>query len=150
MKIYLDICAIQRPLDSYSQIRIALEAEAVLGILALCDEGKLELVSSDILIYETEQNPLPIRQEHGFAVLAKAKTTITLTESAKTRSAELVRFGLKPIDALHVALAESIKVDYFCTCDDRLIKASKRINDLQVKIVSPLELIQEIENDHGN
>ena len=29
MKIYLDICAIQRPLDSYTQIRVALEAEAV-------------------------------------------------------------------------------------------------------------------------
>jgi predicted nucleic acid-binding protein len=108
------------------------------------------LVSSDVLVYETEQNPLPIRQEHGFAVLAKAKSVIKLTEEVKTRSAELSNIGLKPIDSLHLALAESIKVDYFCTCDDRLIKAAKRTNDLQVKVVSPIELIQEIENDHGS
>lgn len=150
MKIYLDICAIQRPLDSYTQIRIALEAEAVLGILALCDEGKLELVSSDILVYETEQNPIPTRQEHAYAVLAKAKTVIRLTDEVKIRSAELSGSGLKPLDSLHVALAESIKVDFFCTCDDRLIKASKHMSDLQVKVVSPIELIQEIENDYGN
>jgi len=141
VKIYLDICAIQRPLDSYTQIRIALEAEAVLGILALCNEGKLELVSSDVLVYETEQNPLPIRQEHGYAVLAKAKTVIKMTNEVKIRSAELSNIGLKPIDSF-------IKVDYFCTCDDRLMKASKRANDLQVKVVSPIELIQEIENDN--
>ena len=149
MKIYLDICAIQRPLDSYTQIRIALEAEAVLGILALCDEGKLELVSSDILVYETEQNPLPIRQEHAYAVLAKAKTVVQMTDNVKTRSAELLSFGFKPLDSLHLALAESIKVHYFCTCDDRLMKVVKRTSGILVKVVSPIELIQEIENDYG-
>jgi len=116
-----------------------------LGILALCDEGKLELISSDILIYETEQNSLPIRQEHGYAVLAKAKTKIQLTDEVKTRSAELSNIGLKPIDSLHLALAESVKVDFFCTCDDRIIKVSKRASNLQVKVVSPIDLIQEIE-----
>ena len=44
IRIYLDTCSIQRPLDSKTQIRIALEAEAVLGILALCEEGAVELV----------------------------------------------------------------------------------------------------------
>ena len=29
MKIYLDFCSIQRPLDSKSQVRIAIEAEAI-------------------------------------------------------------------------------------------------------------------------
>ncbi len=29
MKIYLDVCAIQRPLDTPSHLRIAIEAEAV-------------------------------------------------------------------------------------------------------------------------
>ncbi len=56
MKIYLDVCAIQRPLDTPSHLRIALEAEAILGILALCESGRVELVSSDALVYETERN----------------------------------------------------------------------------------------------
>ena len=122
MKIYLDICAIQRPLDTSKQIRIALEAEAVLGILAFCDEGKIELVSSEALIYETEQNPIAIRQEHANAVLAKAKSIIKMTNDAKVRAAKLSELGFKALDSLHLALAEFSKVDYFCTCDDQLIR----------------------------
>jgi len=47
MKIYLDNCAIQRPLDDKSQIRIALEAEAVLGIISLCELKVIELISKE-------------------------------------------------------------------------------------------------------
>jgi len=32
-KVYLDLCSLQRPLDTKTQIRIAMEAEAVLGII---------------------------------------------------------------------------------------------------------------------
>jgi hypothetical protein len=60
-KVYLDVCAIQRPLDTPNQVRVALEAEAVLGILSLCDAGQIDLISSEALVYETEQNPLSIR-----------------------------------------------------------------------------------------
>ena len=97
MKIYLDVCAIQKPLDTSNQVRITLEAEAVLGILALCDAGRIDLVSSEALIYETEQNPLPIRQEHANSILAKAKSVIKMTEEAKSRAAQLVGLGFKPL-----------------------------------------------------
>ena len=33
MKIYLDMCSLQRPFDNKEQVRVALEAEAVLGII---------------------------------------------------------------------------------------------------------------------
>lgn len=145
IKVYLDLCAIQRPLDTPNQVRVVLEAEAVLGILSLCDAGLIELVSSEALVYETEQNPLPIRREHGYSVLAKSKTTINVTASVKGRDSQFLPHGIKPLDAIHLALAEASKVDYFCTCDDRLARQAKRIEDLQVKVVSPLDLIQEIE-----
>lgn len=145
IKVYLDLCAIQRPLDTPNQVRIVLEAEAVLGILSLCDAGLIELVSSEALVYETEQNPLPIRREHGYSVLAKAKTTFNVTASVKERASQFLQHGIKPLDAVHLALAEASKVDYFCTCDDQLARKAKRIRDLQVKVISPLDLIQEIE-----
>jgi len=53
--------------------------------------------------------------------------------------------GVKPIDAVHLALAEASQADYFCTCDDQLISKASRIKDLQVKVISPLDLIREIE-----
>jgi hypothetical protein len=71
VKIYLDLCAIQRPLDTPDQIRIVLESEAVLGIITLCDRGQVEMLSSEALLYEGEQSLLSIRKEHTFAVLAK-------------------------------------------------------------------------------
>ncbi len=145
MKIYLDLCAIQRPLDTSNQIRIILESEAVLGIIAFCDIGQVELFSSEALLYEGEQSSLPVRKEHALAVLAKAKNVLNVTEKEKTRAAKIMTYGIKPLDALHIALAESGNVDYFCTCDDRLLRNAKKINDLVVKVVNPVDLVQEIE-----
>ncbi|GAB4548152.1 MAG: PIN domain-containing protein [Anaerolineae bacterium] len=145
MKVYLDMCTIQRPLDTPNQVRILLEAEAVLGLLSLCEAGMIELVSSDALIYENEQNPLPIRREYGYAVLVQTRETIHVTPAVKERADQFLQYGIKPLDALHLALAEAGGVDYFCTCDDRLRRQAQRIEDLAVKVVSPIELIQEIE-----
>lgn len=145
MKIYLDLCAIQRPLDTPDQVRIALESEAVLGIIALCDLGQVELLSSEALLYEGEQGSLPIRIEHTHGVLAKAKETVKVTEKEKLRASQLMTSGIKPLDALHVALAESGSAEYFCTCDDRLLQNARQAKDLMVKVVSPVDLIQEIE-----
>jgi len=72
MKVYLDMCAIQRPLDTPDQIRMVLESEAVLGIRALCENDQLDLISSDVLFYETEQNPLPVHKEYAKSVLSIA------------------------------------------------------------------------------
>ena len=145
MKIYLDLCAIQRPLDTPNQVRIALESEAVLGIITLCGVGQAELLSSEALLYEGEQSSLSIRREHTLAVLSKAKNFINVTEKEKLRAANLMTFGIKPLDALHVALAETGNADYFCTCDDRLLRNAKQVKDLMVKVANPVDLVQEIE-----
>ncbi len=145
MKIYLDLCAIQRPLDTANQIRIVLESEAVLGIITFCDTGQAELLSSEALLYEGEQSTLPVRKEHTLSVLAKAKNVLVVTEKEKSRAAEIIKFGVKPLDALHIALAESGNADYFCTCDDKLLRNAKKVKDLAVKILNPVDLVQEIE-----
>lgn len=145
MKIYLDLCAIQRPLDTPNQVRIALESEAVLGIITFCDSGQIELLSSEALLYEGEQGSLPVRKEHTLAILAKAQEIINVTAKEKSRAADLMAFGIKPLDALHMAQAESGNADYFCTCDDKLLRNSRRVKDLTVKVVNPVDVIQEIE-----
>jgi len=145
VKIYFDLCAIQRPLDTADQIRIILESEAVLGLLSVCESGQAELISSEALIYEAEQSTLPIRREHSYAVLEKSKEMIFITEKEKSRALDFLTIGVKPLDALHLALAESGQADYFCTCDDNILKKSKQINDLKVKVLSPVDLVQEIE-----
>ena len=145
MKIYLDLCAIQRPLDTPNQVRIVLEFEAVLGLITYCDNGQVELLSSEALLYEGEQSGLSVRKEHTFAVLAKASHVIEVTEREKKRAAEFLEYGIKPLDALHLALAETGKADYFCTCDDRLLRNARKIANLSVKVINPVDLVQEIE-----
>ena len=144
MKIYLDTCSIQRPLDSKNQIRILLEADAVLGIIALCDAGQVELVSSEALLYETRRNPNPVRKDHALAILDKANTIIALNDIIEKRARWFVERGIKPLDALHLASAEAAGVDYLCTCDDRFLKKAKQMSDLSIKIISPVALIEEL------
>ncbi len=40
MKIYLDMCSLQRPLDGKVKLRITIEADAILGIISLLDQVK--------------------------------------------------------------------------------------------------------------
>lgn len=121
------------------------DAKIPVGLLALCEAGQIELVSSEALIYEAEQNPLPMRQEHALAILAKAQSTVPTSENVKARAKEFLAQGIHPLDALHLASAEQSQADYFCTCDDQLLRTSGRLLNLQVKVLSPVELIQEIE-----
>jgi len=145
MKIYFDTCSLQRPLDSKTQIRIALEAEAVLGILTLAEADKIEIISSEALVFEVEQNPNMIRREYALEALSKAKTFVVLNNRIEKRAKELNTMGIKPLDALHLASAEEAQAVYFCTCDDKFLNRAKAVNDLKTKAVSPVELIEEIE-----
>ena len=64
VKIYFDTCSLHRPLDNKSQLRITLEAEAVLGVLAMCEDGRLTLVSSEVLSLEVDRNPQPQKRAY--------------------------------------------------------------------------------------
>ncbi len=145
MKIYLDSCSLQRPLDSKDQVRILLEAEAILVILSLCESGVFDLVSSESLIFETQRIPNVARKEYAFDALYQAKIFIQINEKIENRAKELTEMGIKPLDALHLASAEQSRADYFCTCDDKFLKKTKSIKNLKTMVVSPIELIEEIE-----
>jgi hypothetical protein len=73
MRIYLDMCTIQRPLDDGTQLRIQSEAKAVLGVIAFCESGRGVLIDSDALRFETSRNPHRARRRYTEEVLAAAK-----------------------------------------------------------------------------
>ena len=53
------------------------------------------------------------------------------------------RLGLFDIDALHIALAEKVNINYFVTCDDDIIKTyRKNKSKMKIKIVDLIELIR--------
>lgn len=145
MKLYLDTCSIQRPLDTLNQTRLRLEAEAILGILEQVDSGMVQLVSSTVLELEIARNSLDVRREHGQQVLGRATITLEVDEAAEKRAGEFAQRGLAAMDSLHLAVAESAKVDYFCTCDDKFLRRARTIPNLSTVILSPLELIEVLE-----
>jgi predicted nucleic acid-binding protein len=146
MKLYLDNCSLQRPLDERSQVRIALEAEAVLAILSLCESEEVRLVSSHALLYEIRRSPIMARQEYALQVLSQAAELIELTDEVERRAGDFVAAGVKPLDALHLASAEAAGVDFFCTCDDRLLRKAQTLPNLAVEVRSPLDLASELTN----
>jgi predicted nucleic acid-binding protein len=144
VKLYLDTCSLHRPLDNKADLRVALESEAVLALLALCESGQATLVSSDVLVFEVERNPNPQRKAFVSEILAAAVAVVALDDQIELRAKELEGRGVKALDALHLASAEAGGVNYFCTCDDRFLKKAKALADLGVAARSPLELVQEI------
>lgn len=144
MKIYLDNCCLQRPLDDKSQKRIQLESEAILAVLSMCESGRINLVSSEVLEFELGRNPNPQRRAYVEEILANAKLFVEIDGNTMQRAKTLETMGFRAMDALHLACAEAEQVDYFCTCDIRLLRRAKTTPSLAVNAVSPLELAEEI------
>jgi predicted nucleic acid-binding protein len=144
MLIYLDMCSLQRPLDDRSQLRVRLEAEAVLGVIAFCESGQAELVSSIALEFEAGRNPHPIRKAHALSIIGRALRTVQLSPAVEQQAKTFTQAGLKPLDALHLSCALEAGADYFCTCDDRLLKRARAAHTGTPKLVSPLEFVAEL------
>ena len=113
MRIYFDMCSLQRPLDDKTQLRVLVEAQAVLGVLALCESGVVDLIASDALVFETDANPDAVRRDFVAQAIAKATQFIKTDVQLKARAQMFVDAGIKPLDALHLASAIQAQADSF-------------------------------------
>lgn len=145
MRIYFDNCSLQRPFDNKSQLRIRIEAEAILSIIELIEEGRFELITSSVVEFELKKTPDPERISFGSKVLSLHSERICLSDKMINHAKEFERRNIKPIDALHLAIADIEKIDYLCTCDNRFLRGAKKIENLNTKVVSPIEFIEEYE-----
>jgi predicted nucleic acid-binding protein len=122
------------------------EGEAILAILEMAERGELSVVVSEIVAIEVGRTPDDLRRQQLEDVATLATDVVPLTNEVHNRGAELQRRGFKLFDALHLAAAESAGIDCLCTGDDRLRKRAARQRDLKVRVVSILELLQELES----
>lgn len=141
MRVYFDICAIQRPLDDDSQLRVRLEAEAVVALIELCQTGRLELISSAAHEIENRQNPFPERQAYTSEVLSLTRYRVPSDSRVVELAATYIQAGLKRLDGFHLAAAVTADAAFFCTTDDHLLQRGKSLNTGLTSVVSPLELI---------
>lgn len=132
-------------MDDQTHIRIHIESEAVLGILAWCETEKADLINSVALEYEASHNPHPHRKAFIQETLSKTLFTVQATATVEQRARTFGQWGIKALDSLHLACAIEARADYFCTCDDRFLRLAKQMPTEQTKVVSLLELIEAIE-----
>lgn len=125
--VYLDVCALCRPSDDQSQIRIRLETEAVQLIVSHIRAENLVLVVSPAHDVEIAAIDNSSEREHWQAMLRQIGTRVTWDlHNARQRAEALVQQGFGVADAAHIAFAEQAGAD-FVTCDDRLLNRCRRV-----------------------
>ncbi len=137
-KLYLDVCTLCHPFDDQHRMRIQLETAGYYLIMQAIRDGTYELLYSNV--HEKELTAISDLVEK-----AEVKETIYQNgtecggdlQLIRERANDLVTKGLGIADAAHIAFAE-FNVDYFISCDDRLIKQSKR-EDVNVIVMTPVE-----------
>ncbi|MBI1816110.1 MAG: PIN domain-containing protein [Deltaproteobacteria bacterium] len=145
MRIYLNTSAFNRPFDDLSQPRTRIEAEAVAMLLSLVEAGRIELVGSEYVVFEASQNPDPDRARKVLCLVALAHAVVKLSPPVTRRARTLERFGLRGLDALHVAAAEAGRAGLLVTTDDRMIRRCLRAGtQLAIRVVLPQQALAEL------
>jgi len=142
MRIYMDVCSLNRPFDDQSQDRIRIESEAVLAILNRCQYDWV-LVGSEAVDYEISKIPDNERKTGAKVLAAISRDRVTVDESVLRRASELEKIGLKALDALHLACAEK-SAEVMLTTDDEIVK-KVMANDsiVKVRVENPVRWLME-------
>ena len=126
LRIYLDLCCLNRPFDDQTQPRIYLETQALLLLMDRIAAGKHRFCASVALEVENEQNPHKERRSKIGELIKQATDWIPYSRRIDARVDELLSFGLRHFDAYHAASAEAGACDRLVTCDDRFLRTSRR------------------------
>ena len=140
MKVYLDNCSYNRPFDDQSKMRIYLETQAKLHIQKLIHEGSLALAISYVSHYENGNSPYSRNKITIEKFFENATTFINIDRAniIEWKANEIMKFGVKSKDALHISCAIEAACDYFITTDDEILKKYKTG---EIKVCSPIEFI---------
>lgn len=141
LKIYLDNCCYNRPFDNANDENVLMEAAAKLFIQSLIKYGDVLLVSSFVLHSEIMDNPAEYKRNSILRFVDNyAKTYVgSETRSEVTTIAdEIMKAGIKTVDAAHIACAVLAESDYFITTDKRILRHKTD----RTKIVNPITFVK--------
>ena len=152
MRIYFDVCCLNRPFDDQTQDRIHLESEAVILILKRVRSGNWEWISSEAVDFEVRQTPDAERRRRVESLIRYADRSVLIEASVVNRASELKEIGFGAYDALHLACAEHCNADVFLTTDDKLLRLARQSSSrLKINVDNPLIWLKEvIENEYRN
>lgn len=140
MRVYLDNSSLNRLSDDPSQERVRVECEIINDLLVGCADDRWQVVGSSTTLAEINATPDTKRRTELWLLTSFIEEWIEITPKIDRLARRWEGMGLRPADALHLAAAEQGDVDYFVTCDDRLLRWSRRHpSELSVRVVLPTE-----------
>ena len=138
-RVYFDTCTLNRPFDDQSQARIRIEAEAVEHLLRAVEDGELQWISSDLVLFEVRKCPDEERREMLEMLCQEATERVAFSEEVGRRARELRAQDLRDMDALHLAAAERGNAEFLLTTDDRFLRAAREIHPpSRVRVENPV------------
>lgn len=143
-RLYLDNCCYNRPYDDQTHLRISLETQAKLFIQEQIIIGRVELISSYVLSAENSMNKISSKRKAIKRFLdenAKGYIGVSHKREVEKKAEEIMRTGIKFVDACHVACALLGRCNYFLSTDDRLLK----YRSIDIKILNPLDFLREMD-----
>ena len=141
--IYLDYNCFQRGFDDPRQLRIEMEALACQEIFVRAEGDQVRLVWSFMHEDETILCPFPERKYEVLRLATLCKVRVgPVEEIYKLAKSFQKKGGLSAKDAVHLACASCIDADFFLTCDDRLIKQTKRLK-FETVVMNPVDYIRQ-------
>lgn len=143
MRIYMDVCCLNRPFDDLTQAKVYLEAEAIMTILSYCEHRGWTLLSSSVIDYELSRTSDAHRVDQVENLLHVSLEYAIMTEDDEKRAGYFQQNGIKPMDSFHLAVAESSKADVLLTTDKQFLNAASRLG-LDIKIANPVSWFMEV------
>jgi len=149
IKVYMDVCCLNRPFNDHTQDRVRLESEAVLIVLTHIEQEEWLGVSSEAVEFEIDNDTNSDRRTEIQNLDNQSQKFVVIENDQEARALELQNYGFGAFDALHVACAEYAGADVLLTVDDRFLRIAKRLqNSLAVRIANPVVWLMEVlDND---
>lgn len=103
------------------------------------------MVWSFAITYEIAKIPDHQKKHYVTSFAAKTKTNVHVNKNIKERAAVFMGWGVKALDALHVACAERAGATVLLTTDDTLKNIMSHHSDtISIRIVNPAAWYEEV------
>ena len=146
LKIYLDNCCYNRPFDPPASPTIVFESSSKLLIQALIINREVSLVNSFVVYEEASVIINDEKRRLIFDFLDNAVIYVGKDKLGEILllSNEIMKSGVKYMDAAHIACSIVAGCDFLITTDKRLLKfKSDKIN-----VVNPVDFIRMWEDEN--
>lgn len=137
--LYLDYNGFQRGFDNPEDPRIREEALACHEIFSRAQQNKIKLIWSFMHDDETNLCPFPERKLEVLRLSSLCKIRIGPEEEIYNLALSYQKKeSLHSKDALHLACAVYAEANFFLSCDDQLVRQTRRLK-LEIQSLNPVD-----------